>query len=102
MPENTERSVTGSRAGGALRSGMVPLSTAAIANATALVPNAAGAPTPYSSPPNAGPRICAAWLAEVDSAVARGRSPRGTTAGSSDDTDGDSNARAVPTSAASA
>lgn len=46
IPENTERSVTGSRAGGAPRNGIVLLSMAAIANAATLVPNATGAPTP--------------------------------------------------------
>ena len=96
IPENTERSVTGSRAGGALRSGIVPLSTAATANATTLVPNAAGAPR-HTAARRTRPEDLRAAYFDVDSAVARGRSVRGTTAGSSDDTDGDSNARAVLT-----
>lgn len=98
MPESTEARETGSRAGCGPR-GMLAAQAAAAQRPTMAMAKTTSAPKESSSPPSAGPQICAVWLALADQALARGTRTRGTSPGSRAAKVGASTARAAPISA---
>ena len=99
MPENTERSVGASRFGRGRSSRIVNTSALAARNSAVAKVNGTGAPSAYSNPPPAGPRMVAVWLAEADQALACCNRASPTNPGISAARVGDSKALAAPRTA---
>lgn len=102
MPEKSVAALSGSRIAAARALRTDAASGQAATKQPHAVPYTRLGPRAYSSPPAAGPTICAVWVAEADHAVAREIAGRGTMPGINADIVGFSNAPAAPAAATSA
>ena len=102
-PANTSLALRRAVAGGGRRTGMVDSAATKTSCPTAASANAPVAPpvSAITRPPMAGPVIAANWKVDDSHALALANSAGASNCGRMVLTDGDANARAVPTSASS-